>query len=448
MLPHHHNTKARSILQELVGHNSYFDDLVNMFPANLYNSGNNEQEISNLKYHKGQGKDTKSAKKARIKLANAESSDNNHVESSSQRLAQKEVDVLNASNDGDQFDYIDGKEDEESTSATSAQNSKQENAKAGDEKNGVTRVQNLNSNHSRIEQLRSKLLSKLQERSQKTVNGKSDNIVSKRAARRVEKRKRQEIAKKKALSKSTSTSQLKFSGTKGSPGKINKLQDVGGIKINSDSGEMKTVSDDLSGIDFGGIAGLKSDALTQQNYSNINKSLKNLGKKKSLERLLAEAEAKKLRLRELKESCDNEDKVKAKNIEWGDTLKAASGTKTRETDPAHLKKALKRKVKKKAKSAVAWKSRLEQTKDKMDQRQQIRNHNIKQRTIGGAAGSNLSKKRIKESTDSDINNSKGDKAKRPRLGPHSLKNRAGFEGRKQEFINKGKDPKEKRLISQ
>ena len=55
----------------------------------------------------------------------------------------------------------------------------------------------------------------------------------------------------------------------------------------------------------------------------VNKSLKNKGKKKSLERLLEEAEAKKARLRQLKESDALEDKEKAKKIEWGDALKAA-----------------------------------------------------------------------------------------------------------------------------
>ncbi len=121
-----------------------------------------------------------------------------------------------------------------------------------------------------------------------------------------------------------------------------------------------------------------------------------------------------------------------------------SGDGSKETNTALLKKAMKRKVKKKAKSQEAWKSRMEQTRDKMDERQRIRSHNIKQRSLGGAAGANLSKKRIKDDVvldDKDASDATGakDKKKRPRLGPYSknASSRAGFEGKKQDFINKG-----------
>ena len=46
-------------------------------------------------------------------------------------------------------------------------------------------------------------------------------------------------------------------------------------------------------------------------------------KKKSLEKLLADAEKKQQRLKELKASSAEEDKEKAKNIEWGEALKVA-----------------------------------------------------------------------------------------------------------------------------
>ena len=111
---------------------------------------------------------------------------------------------------------------------------------------------------------------------------------------------------------------------------------------------------------------------------------------------------------------------------------------------------MKRKAKKKAKSQEAWKSRMEQTKDKMDDRMSIRNHNIKQRAIGGMAGANLSKKRIKDDekkeTDGAGGKEGGDKKKRPRQGPHA--GRAGFEGKKQDFINKGKGNGKKDVKSQ
>jgi len=75
----------------------------------------------------------------------------------------------------------------------------------------------------------------------------------------------------------------------------------------------------------------------------------------------------------------------------------------KESNPTLLKKAIKRKAKKKAKSQEAWKTRMEQTKDKMDERQRIRNHNVKQRALGGAAGANLSKKRIKDDDNAEDN---------------------------------------------
>ncbi len=96
-------------------------------------------------------------------------------------------------------------------------------------------------------------------------------------------------------------------------------------------------------------------------------------------------------------------------------------------DTTILKKAIKRKVKKKVKSQEAWKARMEQVKDKMDERQQIRVHNISQRKLGGVIGANLSKKRIVEEEKDE------ETKKRPRRGPHS--SRAGFEGKKQDFIN-------------
>ncbi len=94
---------------------------------------------------------------------------------------------------------------------------------------------------------------------------------------------------------------------------------------------------------------------------------------------------------------------------------------------------------------------MEQTKEKMDERQMIRNHNVKQRALGGAAGANLSKKRIKDDADDTGAGKDGESSKdkkRPRLGPHSGKARAGFEGKKQDFINKGSGSGKKKMKAQ
>mmetsp|Transcript_16641 Transcript_16641/g.40595 ORF Transcript_16641/g.40595 Transcript_16641/m.40595 type:complete len:174 (-) Transcript_16641:96-617(-) len=170
-------------------------------------------------------------------------------------------------------------------------------------------------------------------------------------------------------------------------------------------------------MDYGRLAGLNTN--TTENYSKANKSLANMNKTKNLHKLLADAEEKKHRLEELKKGT-SEEKQKAENMMWGDTIKEASGERVKD-DPAKLRKALKRRDAKKKKSSKAWKSRMEQTKEKMDERQKIRNHNLSKRKLGGSAGANLSSKRIATEEDSQ------------------KKSRAGFEGRKQGFLNTKKD---------
>ena len=98
---------------------------------------------------------------------------------------------------------------------------------------------------------------------------------------------------------------------------------------------------------------------------------------------------------------------------------------------------MKRKAKKKAASVKAWGARVEQVKDAVSKKQQIRTHNLDQRKLGGSVAANLSSKRIV--VPNDEKDAKGGKVgegadgKRRRAGPHA--NRAGFEGKKQGFIN-------------
>jgi hypothetical protein len=179
---------------------------------------------------------------------------------------------------------------------------------------------------------------------------------------------------------------------------------------------------DLATLDFGRLAGLNVST-KGGNYQKANKSLANMGKSKNLQKLLADAETKKQRLEDLKSSDKEQDKTKFANIQWGDAIKEATGERVKD-DPAKLKKALKRQAAKKTKSAKAWKSRTETIKQNTDQRQKIRQHNLTKRKEGGSTAANLSSKRI--ATDEDKKDTK-----KPR-------SRAGFEGRKQEFLNKNK----------
>lgn len=372
-----------------------------------------DQQYQNKKYRKGQNQESKEARRARTKAAKQAKFDPNRAETTLQtkeRKAREEQEeeaklLLMESSDNDNDDNDedfpfpqDHSEEEEET------------------KEDTPAKIEPSSNHSRIEALRTKLHAKIAEKRAIRPEEEKPNssVVSKRAARRADKKRRLE-AKKKKQQQSTNSNNSK-----------QEKRSMGGTQFNSIHNNSNT-SEDLLGIDYGGLAGLKNVPFFQD-----NKSLNHNGngasqkrKKKSLETLLALAQRKKQRLQELKAGTDA-DKEKAKNIQWGDTLKAATGEKVND-DTTILKKAIKRKVKKKVKSQEAWKARMEQVKDKMDERQQIRVHNISQRKLGGVIGANLSKKRIVEEEKDE------ETKKRPRRGPHS--SRAGFEGKKQDFIN-------------
>lgn len=276
----------------------------------------------NPKYRKGQHKESKEARRARNKISKRNKFDpetNETTREEKLRLEKEEVDDAFSSDD----EMEDGNDEQIEDNHEEENDMEDQNNNKGSKKSTALTNKTNNSNQSRIEELRARLRAKLEEkRSHRPAagssNGNSDTMISKRAARRAEKQRRIELAKKKQQSSGGGTTQT----GKHKMEKITLVQDLGGSKISkTGDNETTTVGDDLSGIDFGGITGLKNDLAG--NYTEANKSLKNHGKKKSLERLLAEAEAKKERLRQLKESDNVEDKEKAKNIVWGDTLKAA-----------------------------------------------------------------------------------------------------------------------------
>jgi DNA excision repair protein ERCC-4 len=236
--------------------------------------------------------------------------------------------------------------------------------------------------------------------------------VSKRAARRAEKRRRQEEARRRKASSSAG-------GKAGTPAAAAKQ-----YAPLSTTPELVSPAQDLARIDFGRLSGLNKPAATRENYLESNRALANLSKTKNMQKMLADAEAKRQKLEQLKRGSE-EDKKKAEQMQWVDMFKEADGTRVKD-DPAKLKKALKRKAAKKAKSQKAWKARLEQASDKMAERQQIRQHNLSARRKGGRAGANLSKERI--SNEDEPGDSSGRRL-----------SRAGFEGRKQDFLNSPKE---------
>ena len=367
------------LLEDLTDDNYFFDQLVDMIPAKLYVAGNSGDDF-NPKYFKGNAKESKEARRAQAKKAKKAKLDPSLAESTTETKQRME---------GNPASMVPGKPRKSllvSTPPPSSTSKDDKEATPAD-------------NKSRIEALRAKLHAKLAE---KRGSRPDPNVVSKRAARAAEKKRRREEAQRKK----------KMAPTKAENDK-NK-------KIKLASSQNADPAQDLAQLDFGRLHGLNK--ASTDNYQKQNKSLANLSKTKNLQKMLADAEAKRQKLEELKSSSKEEDKEKAANIQWGDLIKEASGERVKD-DPAKLKKAIKRKEAQKKKSTKAWKSRMVQTKQKMDERQKIRSHNLDKRKLGGSAGANLSKKKIVEQEEA------GGKKKRTSLG------RAGFEGRKQDFLN-------------
>ena len=420
-------TASPSLISQLHANNDFFDSIVNMFPSALYLTTDavvDESQFSS-KYKKGSSAENKTAKKLKNKELKADKFKN--MESTIEKKKRKwdansdDDDDDAAADDSDNDDS--GNDSDASTSSTPASPLPASPTATG----------------SRIDALRAKLATKIEAKRQgrpETQQSDSTNI-SKRAARKQAKKDRIEAAKKKAKTAGFSNAENT------SKGKLGGGDDTADVDMTD--APAPSASEDLAGIDFGQVIGLKK----KKGYEN-NKSLANQGKKQSLERMLEEAEAKKEKLRKLKSSDDATDREKAANIEWGDALKAADGERVRD-DPAMIKKAMKRKEKKKQKSEKMWNARIETTADSMHEKQKIRKHNLKQRALGGEAGQSLSSKKIKDTEEEKA------EAKRKRLGPHAMKGRddkeggeegkgggkkgAGFEGKKQGFLNKDKGEK-------
>jgi 60S ribosome biogenesis protein Rrp14/Surfeit locus protein 6 len=306
---------------------------------------------------------------------------------------------------------------------------------------------NASTKQSRIEALRERLHAKIAELKQRSsskkrkegdVSGEGENPdhSSKKRQRREEKKVLAKQLKKK-VGNTPATSNAVFSNMPNS----------------SSSRHLDDPLSDLSKLDFGRLAGFDNmaQASSLSNYQQANKALANLSKPKNLQKMLADALANKEKLQALQQSASSQDQQKATNITWSQTFKEADGQKhvSQQQDPKKIAKAIQRKAVKKQKSQKvsshreiswslrqhlnltllhlffpyriqAWQSRIEQTAASQSERQKIRNHNLNARKQGGKTGASLSKKRI--ATES------GGEKKRPG-------NRAGFEGRKPDFLN-------------
>jgi hypothetical protein len=371
MPPQHHSyPNDNDLLSELQSHNAYFDSLVNMIPARLYIAGASGDDAYNPKYGKGQHKESKEARRARSKIAKRDKFDPNKMETTLETKRRVQLEAQNQSDDesdgdDDGNDNIvmsddDGEVDasaDVNTNAVHPTSSGNTSSNSNNKDSTATTTNSVNNDTqtyaSRIEMLRAKLHAKMAEKraiaagmsvEEYTASSSSGAIAdgdaskvdssatSKRAARRAEKRKRQEAAKQRNKKNGYSTV---IENSKQGNGN-NQQQNWLGGKSSSTSNSFATFTNspttaaqDLATIDYQSLAGLKpklDGALNNKSLVGVaggTSAAGGLSKKKSLEKLLADAERKQARLRELKASGNEEDKEKAKNIEWGETLKVA-----------------------------------------------------------------------------------------------------------------------------
>jgi hypothetical protein len=403
---------SQQLLQELSEHNDFFDMIVDMIPQKLYIAGNSGDDFNPSKYYKKQNTTSKESRRAQAKASKKRKFNPSEAESTGVAKARLE----NVGRDGETTTRLPQKRkgqtpapDDDVTAATTS-------FTTIDTDSTTTGAAVVSPKQSRIEALQAKLHAKIVAKQGLRPTNNNPDQVSKRAGRRAEKQRRKDEATKRKKTGNSKTSDT-TTGTNAS---------ATNYKISSSAAD-NNPAQDLAALDFGRLAGLNS--ANKDNYQKANKSLANLSKSKNLEKMLADAEAKRQKLEELKKGSE-QDQAKFKTMQWSDTFKEADGQRVKD-DPSKLKKALKRKVAKKTKSQKAWKSRVEQTTNSKDERQKIRTHNLTARMEGGKVGASLSKKRIVEK-----------EVKEGRLS------RAGFEGRKQEFLNgkspgkDGKNPKE------
>jgi hypothetical protein len=403
---------SQQLLQELSEHNDFFDMIVDMIPQKLYIAGNSGDDFNPSKYYKKQNTTSKESRRAQAKASKKRKFNPSEAESTGVAKARLE----NVGRDGETTTRLPQKRkgqtpapDDDVTAATTSFTTIDTDAT-------TTGAAVVSPKQSRIEALQAKLHAKIVAKQGLRPTNNNPDQVSKRAGRRAEKQRRKDEATKRKKTGNSKTSDT-TTGTNAS---------ATNYKISSSAAD-NNPAQDLAALDFGRLAGLNS--ANKDNYQKANKSLANLSKSKNLEKMLADAEAKRQKLEELKKGSE-QDQAKFKTMQWSDTFKEADGQRVKD-DPSKLKKALKRKVAKKTKSQKAWKSRVEQTTNSKDERQKIRTHNLTARMEGGKVGASLSKKRIVEK-----------EVKEGRLS------RAGFEGRKQEFLNSkspgkdGKNPKE------
>ena len=170
-------------------------------------------------------------------------------------------------------------------------------------------------------------------------------------------------------------------------------------------------------------------------------------KLRRLNKLIEDAEKKKKRINDLK-SQGEAGKAQAIQEQWNDVLKEAAGSKVT-VNPAKIKKAIKRKEKIKEKSAREWAERTANLESTMNKKIEKREENLLKRKRGPdwvLSPEEEKEQKAKKATEkkrgvpinSKFGNSKSKDAGRTdsNFSDGKKKGRAGFEGKKVEFLNK------------
>eukprot|EP00736_Rhodelphis_marinus_P011151 Rmarinus@m.7213 len=174
-------------------------------------------------------------------------------------------------------------------------------------------------------------------------------------------------------------------------------------------------------------------------------------------KLLEKAEKQQERLKAL-EGTEEGAKMKSKKS-WGEALAKAHGKKLM-SDPKLLRQTIKRDESKKRKSEKQWADRKKVEDDASKLKQQTREERLEQRKLGGVAGTRVGKRDTtlkqqqqlkdkqaeKQQQQQQQEGASGDGKKKKRGGGGSgggEKNRPGFEGRYNKFVNAKVTPKSK-----
>lgn len=426
------------IYQLIVSHNAFFGKIIDMIPRDLYRAKEEtEESVASQKYYKHRKQPLAPDEKKEIRKRKL-----------SEKYASSEPSAP-----------ADEDEDEDPAESSSQMQIEQEPASSGADEDA-----NFTS-----------LREKLQERIKMLHN---DRVSQKEHKKEKPAKVVMTKAERKAANK------LKASSTSGQTGKPvqDKSREVMSALLKSSSGSAtaQTQAASSSGatkkadpyveeinVEYGTITGVNTGSSGDSSMANA----KSGGKINRLKRMLDEADKKHKRLAELKSTAINQvikdgdggasgnnvalNKLRAE--QWSDALKDASGTSSM-TDTDKLKKAIKRIEKKKAKSSEQWHDRKATEEGLLQKKIASREKNIAGRKNGGVVPT------VAEDVEGGEGGS-GSASKRPRLfmamkqkedeknfgadkgdgkaagGGGKPKNRAGFEGKKSDFLNKPKQKK-------